>query len=223
MIGILIPCFNGRAHIAEVVRGARPHGCPIWVVNDGSSDDSKALALAAGATVLDHDHNRGKGAALKTGFDHALGSGCEAVLTLDADGQHNTQEIPAFLAAHRSTPQALIIGTRSFDPRRMPLRSRIGNAISTWWISRFAGRRHRDTQSGYRLYPRALLAVPIETAHFETETELLLRAAQLSIPLVELPIETIYPSDHTTHFRGFADTWRVLTVVLKSPFWKRAQ
>ncbi len=220
MIGLLIPCYNAAAHVAEVVRGAAVHG-QVIVVDDGSDDDSRAQAETAGAKLLTHSVNRGKGAALQTGFAYARSQQMEAVLTLDADGQHDPSEIPKLLAAHAQSPSALIVGVRSFEAEVMPPRSRFGNAFSTWWISRFSGRRHTDSQSGFRLYPRRLLEVELRSQHFEAETELLLRAAKLAVPLIEVPVRTIYRADHSTHFHGFADTLRVLRVVLSSPFWRK--
>ncbi len=216
---VVIPCFQGAASVGDVVRGARGSGLPVVVVDDGSTDGSAAVAEAAGATVLRHPANRGKGAALASGFAYAKERGADAVLSMDADGQHDPAEIPALAAAHERNPEALVIGVRSFRPEDMPRRSRVGNRISTWWISRYAGRRYRDTQSGFRVYPRALFDVPLRSTRFETETELLLRAAKMKLPLVEVPIQTIYREDHSSHFHGFRDTMRVIKLVFFSPLW----
>ena len=222
-VAIVIPCYDAARRVGEVVRGALVFGMPVYVVDDGSRDDSAAAAHAAGATsVLRHPANQGKGAALRTGFRWALSQGATSVLTLDADGQHDPGEIPLLLSAHASHPEALIIGVRSFAPDDMPRRSRIGNRISTFWIGRFSGRAHRDTQSGFRLYPRALAALPqLRTSRFDTETELLLLAARLRVPLVDVPVRTIYDVDRTTHFHGLTDTLRVLGLVISSPIWAR--
>ena len=216
---VVIPCYEGARSVGDVVRGARASGLPVIVVDDGSSDDSGAVAEAAGATVLRHPANRGKGAALASGFAYANKRGADAVLTMDADGQHDPAEIGRLVAAHEREPQALVIGVRSFAPADMPLRSRVGNRISTFWISRYAGRRHTDTQSGFRVYPRAMFDVPLKSTKFDTETELLLRAAKMKLPLVEVPIKTIYAPDHASHFHGFRDTLRVMKLVFFSPFW----
>jgi hypothetical protein len=219
VIIVVIPCYEGAGSIADVVRGARASGLPVVVVDDGSSDGSGAAAEAAGATVLRHPANRGKGAAVASGFAYAKKLGAAAVLTMDADGQHDPGEIGALVAAHQRAPGALVVGVRSFAPADMPRRSRIGNRISTWWISRFAGRRYQDTQSGFRVYPAALFDVPLISTKFDTETELLLRAAKMSLPLVEVPIRTIYGPGRVTHFHGFRDTLRVIKLVLGSPLW----
>jgi glycosyltransferase involved in cell wall biosynthesis len=218
---IAIPCFQGAARIGEVVRSALATGHPVVVVDDGSTDGSGAAATNAGATaVLRHATNRGKGAALQTAFAFAERQGAAAVVTLDADGQHDPAEVPALVAAHLRNRRAIVMGVRSFAPEVMPRRSRIGNRISTWWISKFAGRPHTDTQSGFRVYPRTLYAhAPLRSRRFETETELLLFAAKMGLPLVEVPIKTIYGPDHETHFHGFRDTLRVIRLVLWSPLW----
>ncbi len=219
---VAIPVFEGRGRVGDVVRGARASGLPVVVVDDGSSDGSGDEAAEAGATVLRHSANRGKGAALQTAFAWAERQGAEAVLTLDADGQHDPAEIPTLVAAHRARPEGLVIGVRRFD--EMPRRSQVGNRISTWWISRYARREHRDTQSGFRVYPRTLYAgARFRTSRFDTETELVLRAAKLGVPLVEVPIRTIYFSSsdaaHPTHFHGFRDTLRIMRLVFFSPLW----
>lgn len=219
---IVVPVYQGSATVAEVVRGARAYGLPVLAVDDGSTDGSGDAAAAAGATVLRHAVNRGKGAALQTGFAHAERLGAAGVLTLDADGQHDPREIEALIAAHGESPEALVIGVRRFED--MPRRNRTGNRISTYWISKFAGRPHRDTQSGFRVYPRALYAdAKLRTTRFDTETELVLRAAHLGLPLVEVPIRTIYDAGgNTTHFHDVRDTLRILRLVIGSLFWKRA-
>ena len=222
-VTIIIPCFNAGRRLDPVVRGALASGHPVVVVDDGSTDASGEIARAAGAEViLRHPRNQGKGAALRTGFRYALQQGAGAVLTIDADGQHDPMEIPALVAAHVREPQALIIGVRSFAPDAMPRRSRIGNRISTYWIALYAGRAYADTQSGFRIYPRAIAALPaLRTTRFNTEAELLLTAAKLGLPLVEVPVRTIYDADRVTHFHGFTDTLRVMRLVFLSPLWGR--
>jgi hypothetical protein len=219
---IVIPCYQGARTVGEVVHGARASGLPVVVVDDGSTDESSAAAEAAGATVLRHPANRGKGAALASGFAYAKKIGADAVLTMDADGQHDAGEIGKLIAANAADPRAVVVGVRSFRPEDMPRRSRVGNRISTWWISRYAGLRYTDTQSGFRVYPSAMFDVPLKSTKFDTETELLLRAAKMKLPLVEVPIKTIYAPDHASHFHGFRDTMRVIKLVFFSPLWMLA-
>jgi glycosyltransferase involved in cell wall biosynthesis len=221
---IVIPCYQAAATIGDVVRGARASGLAVCVVDDGSTDAGGARAEEAGATVLRHPQNHGKGAALQSGFAWAERRGASAVVTLDADGQHDPREIAPLIVAHRASPRALVVGVRRFD-ESMPRRSQVGNRISTWWISRFARRPHRDTQSGFRVYPRPLWrSGPLRTRRFDTETELLLRAAKLGLPLVEVPVRTIYHGGdgekHATHFRNVRDTLRIIRLVIGSPWWE---
>jgi len=221
---IAIPCYQGERTVGEVVRGARASGLPVVVVDDGSADRSSQVAEEAGALVLRHPANQGKGAALQTAFGYATRAGFRALLSMDADGQHDPGEIERLVAAHRETPRAVVVGVRSFAPEDMPRRSRIGNTISTWWISKFAGRAFADTQSGFRVYPRALFAAaPLRSTRFETETELLLVAAKMGLPLVEVPITTLYGPDRVTHFHGLRDTLRVIRLVIGSPWWKKVE
>jgi len=230
---ILIPAYNAAAQVGRVVLGARESGLKVVVIDDGSSDGSADAAEQAGAVVLRHAKNRGKGAALQTGFAFARACSAEAVLTMDADGQHDPAEIPALLAAWQAAPGSLVLGVRSFDPSHMPRRSRIGNHISTFFISHFARRPHRDTQTGFRIYPRRLFELPLATRRFDTETELLLWASKLFVPLVEVPIKTIYfgsfektregaapAGPPPTHFRNWEDTLRVIRLVVASPWWR---
>jgi glycosyltransferase involved in cell wall biosynthesis len=219
-IAVAIPCYEGARTIRAVIEGVRAQGFRVLVIDDGSTDGSATIAESAGAEVLRHPQNRGKGAALATAFAWATRAGLSAVVSMDADGQHDPAELPLLLQAHHQAPEALVIGTRSFAPDQMPRRSRIGNRVSTWWIARFAGRPYRDTQSGFRVYPRRLFAeAQLRSCRFETETELLLLAAKRDIPLVEVTIRTIYGPDRVTHFHGLFDTLRVIRLVLFSPLW----
>jgi glycosyltransferase involved in cell wall biosynthesis len=245
---VVIPAYDAAPHVGAVVRGVLQAGLPTLVVDDGSSDGTAAAAAAAGATVLRHAQNRGKGAALQTGFAWALRRGAGAVVTMDADGQHDPAELQRLLAAHAEDPRALVIGVRRIDPELMPRRSRIGNTISTFFIARYCGRPLTDSQSGFRVYPAELISrAPLSTRRFETETELLLWSCKLGLPLREVPIQTIYhqyrhqyrhqhrpqqapgadpqaaaPDEarHVTHFRTFSDTLRVIRLVAGSPFWR---
>jgi glycosyltransferase involved in cell wall biosynthesis len=218
---IVIPAYQAAATVGGVVRGARASGLKVCVVDDGSSDGSGERAEEAGAAVLRHPENRGKGAALQSGFAWAERRGASAVVTLDADGQHDPGEITLLVAAHEASPRAVVIGVRSFD-ESMPRRSRVGNRISTWWIARFARQPYRDTQSGFRVYPRALWrSGPLRTSRFDTETELLLVASKLGLPLVQVPVRTIYHGDKpATHYRNVRDTLRIIRLVVGSPWWR---
>jgi len=174
------------------------------------------VARAAGARLLRHDTNRGKGHALVTGFRRALEDGHQAVLTLDGDGQHSTDDVPRFLAYVGAAD--LVIGQRRLRPDPMPIASFIGNATSTFWVSLFTHRFIPDAQCGFRLYSARLLRqVPLTGGKFETETELLIRALRLGLRVQWVPIATIYQrGQHRTHFRNFSDSLRVIRTVVSS-------
>jgi len=220
----LIPAYQAAGRVEEVVRSVRDQGLDVIVVDDGSTDRTSDEAEAAGALVVRHPANLGKGEALATGFVVAFENGADAILTMDADGQHAPDDIPALLAAHQRAPTSLILGVR--DLSQMPRRSQIGNGQSNFWVQMFMGRwraddRLPDTQTGFRIYPASLLRrVRLRSQRFETETELLLWASKLEVEIVPIPIRTIYDDGHTTHFRNVTDALRVIRLVVSSPLWR---
>ena len=222
---VLIPALECGRSVGSIVAGVRATvpGIPVVVVDDGSHDDTGAQAAGAGALVLRHPRRAGKGAALATGFAWALARGHDAVATMDGDGQHAPAELPTLLAAHRREPDALVIGTRPIAPHGspMPALNQLGNRLSTYWIGVFAGQPVPDSQSGFRLYPRAVLVEPPRTTGFEVETELLLRAARLGLPIRSVTISTIYqpPATRTSHFRPVSDTLRIIALILRQTRW----
>jgi glycosyltransferase involved in cell wall biosynthesis len=206
----LIPAYNERAHIQTVVSAACAHA-PTLVVDDGSGDDTAALAAQAGATVIRQSPNQGKGAALHAGFAWGLEHGYEAVLTLDADGQHDPAEIPAFVQAFEQHAGDLIIGRRTFT--QMPPIREWANATGSRLLSWALGQPILDNQSGYRLHSRALLAtVKLTTTRFDAEVEMLVQAVAHGLQLGWVPIRTIY-ADEVSHINPLLDTARFLRVV----------
>ena len=172
---VVIPAFREAERIASVIKRARGHCAHVVVVDDGSPDQTAEVAEAAGATVLRHADNKGKGAALETGFVHAVKSRFDFVITMDADGQHAVADIPAFLAAYREQNVPVIIGNRMAHPRSMPLIRKLTNRFMSWLLSREMGQRVPDTQNGYRLYRCDVLdAVQVSSARFAAESEILL-------------------------------------------------
>lgn len=203
----LIPAYNADRFVGDVVRRARAH-VPVIVVNDGSKDRTLAEAAAAGATVIDQQPNQGKGAALQRGFRAALDQGVAAVITLDADGQHDPDEIPLFVGKFRATGADLIIGERDFS--KMPLVRRVSNTIGRFAFSWAIGRRIRDNQSGYRLLSRRLMEAVLSSGErgFEFEMDMIVVAVKRGWRIEGVPIRTIYgeeksnikPLAHVAHF-----------------------
>jgi glycosyltransferase involved in cell wall biosynthesis len=215
----VIPAFNEARKIASVINGVREHIKDIIVVDDGSGDNTAELAEEAGAFVLRHDLNRGKGMALRTGFSHAAKRGYHAVLTLDADGQHDPSEIRKFLSAFQDNSGDVIIGSRLWDKSAIPRYRYIPNQIGIFCISKAAGCRIEDTQSGFRLYRKEVLeTISLATTGFETETEILIKAGKKGFRIHHLPVSAIYQSDYTTNFRPVRDFYRISILVLKLAF-----
>jgi len=200
----LIPAYNEAGHVAQVVAEARTY-LPALVVDDGSRDDTFARAEAAGATVLRQIPNQGKGMALRAGFRWALKEGYEAVLTLDADGQHDPVEIPSFLDAYAKRGADLIIGARDFS--QMPPVRRLSNKVGGWAFSWAIGQPIRDNQSGYRLISRRLLEAILtsDEAGFEFEVEMIVVCVQHGFKLDWVPIRTIYAGEGS-HIRPWHHT-----------------
>ena len=203
----VVPAYQEAPRVGRVVDGARTY-LPVLVVDDGSTDDTAAAAETAGATVIVQRPNAGKGAALRAGFGWALEHGYDAVLTLDADGQHDPAEIPRFTAAFAGGAADLVVGRRDF--RRMPPLRRVSNVVGGWAISWVAGRPIPDNQSGYRLLSRRLMeAVAVSDEHgFEFEIEMITTCIRRGYVLAWVPIRTIYAGEPShirpwKHFTSF--------------------
>jgi len=195
----LIPAHDEAARIGAVVEAAAEH-LPVLVVDDGSGDDTAAVAEAAGAMVLRQVPNQGKGAALRAGFARAIADGALAVVTLDGDGQHDPAELPRFVSAELAAPGELIVGQRSF--RRMPLLRRLSNSAGTVLLSAAVGRWIPDNQSGYRLVGRRLMAEMLASREdgFAFEVEMIAVCLREGWPIRWVPISTIY-GDERSHIR----------------------
>ena len=196
------------------MRGALLH-MPVIVVDDGSADGTVRVAESAGARVVRQTPNQGKGAALRTGFRHALHEGAEAVVTLDADGQHDPAEIPGFVAAFQTGRPELVIGCRDFGA--MPPLRRLANTLGSLVLRLALGVRIPDNQSGYRLVGRRVMEAMTSSAEsgFEFEVEMIAECLRRGWRIEWVPIRTIYaggPSHirNRDHLAGFVRTaWRL--------------
>jgi glycosyltransferase involved in cell wall biosynthesis len=217
-MGILavIPCFNEETRIADVVRRCLQHTDAALVVDDGSTDETAERAKAAGATVILHGRNRGKGVALNTGYAYAVRHGYDAVVTLDGDGQHDPDEIPKFLEAARSDGVHVVLGSRMTDVKDMPGLRRWTNRTTSRFVSRLSGQPMQDSQTGFRLIKRAVLEeVRCVTRNYEAESEILIKAGRRGFRIVEVPISTIYHGGKSS-INPVIDTLRFIRLVLRS-------
>ena len=207
-----IPAFNEAARIADVVR--RTRACPLVhktiVVDDGSLDNTCTIAKQAGATVLRHEQNRGKGASIATALNHfAAEPEAGFAILLDADGRHDPAEIPKFLEATRQTSAAIVIGNRMNNPREMPWLRRRVNQFTSWVTSHLARQSIPDSQCGFRLLHRDTLAIlKFRSQHFETETEMLIQTGRAGLKIASVPIASIYDPTRASRIRPCRDTIR---------------
>lgn len=209
---VLIPCLNEEKAIGGVVQSALALGLPVIVVDDGSDDRTPEIVGALPVTLLRHDHRRGKGEALRTGFREANRQGFDAVVTMDGDGQHLASDIPAILDAAARHPGSVVIGARLLDRERQPPGRRRANAVADWGISCACARPIADTQSGQRFYPRAVLElVDIPAEHFVFEAALLITACrERDVGVVSVPIASRYEGDfRLSHFNPVRDVTRI--------------
>jgi glycosyltransferase involved in cell wall biosynthesis len=209
----IIPAHDEAPRIAAVVRAAAKV-LPVVVIDDGSSDGTAAIAREAGATVITQRPNQGKGAALRSGFRHALESGADAVVTLDGDGQHDPADIPALVLA-RGSGIELVVGRRSFAA--MPASRRLSNSLGTALLSAALGRWIPDNQSGYRVVGRRLMAAMLDSREdgFAFEVEMIAVCLRERWPMAWQPVRTIY-GEERSHIRPLHHLREFLAVTARA-------
>ncbi len=220
----LVPAYQAAKTLPDVVHDLRrevpeaAEGPRLLVIDDGSTDGTGALAHALGCTVVAHGDNRGKGAALRTGLATARALGYAAALSVDADGQHPGGSARTVLYASRD-PDALVLGVRDLEAAGAPRNNQLSNRISNYFLSLFAGQPLADTQCGLRRYPVArTLALAGRAPGYAYESELLLRAVEARLPLVETVVPVLYPPGElrVTHFDSVRDPARIVVNVLST-------
>jgi uncharacterized protein (DUF2062 family) len=211
-ICVVIPVYNHGLTVGRVAREAKDH-FPVIVVNDGSTDDTgKILAAEGGLIVVTLPQNQGKGAALRAGFLAAEQRGFTHAITIDADGQHATRELPAFAAASRQQPEAFVIGVRDLVKENAPRGRRVTNGISTFWFKVETGVALADTQCGFRSYPLpAINQLHIKSQRYAYELEILVKAAWAGVTLVAQPVSADYAAatSRLSHFDPWRDMVRI--------------
>ncbi len=215
----IIPAYQAARTVAEVVRATVslwPEPSAVFVIDDGSTDGTGELARAAGATVLTHPNNRGKGAALRTGMTYAARRGFDVAVTLDADAQHPPAEAHRIAFADPD-PRALVLGIRDLVRAGAPRPNQMSNRISNYFLSLFSGRPLADTQCGLRRYPlQTTLSLGARDDGYAFEAEIILRSIAAGVRIVEVPMDVIYPPEHerVTHFDSVRDPARIIGRVL---------
>ncbi|MBC2743027.1 MAG: glycosyltransferase family 2 protein [Desulfosarcina sp.] len=206
---VIIPTHNHGGRVAAVARKAMSLGCPVFVVDDGSTDDTaQVLRSVSGIQLLHHPVNRGKGAALVTGM-HKAAEIADYAVTMDADGQHTPEDAINLMAVLPADGRAIVVGRR--EMANAPWTSRKGRAFSNFWVRVSGGPRLSDSQSGFRIYPLPeTLELGVTARRYQFEVEVLARAAWQGMPVVEVPISADYGSTlpRISHFRPFVDFMR---------------
>ncbi|MET0289015.1 MAG: glycosyltransferase family 2 protein [Pseudoxanthomonas sp.] len=221
-VAVVVPALNESLRIREVVAGALAY-CPrVIVVDDGSDDGTVERIADLPVTVVRHARRQGKGAALRSGFAEATRQGVEAVLTMDGDGQHNAADIPRLIEAANRHPTAVIVGARLRKRASQPTIRRIGNDFGDWGIAWGCGFRLVDSQSGQRLYPKAVFQLQdVAGEGFVFEAQMLIAAARRTgARVIAVPIETRYMhleapgTFRKSHFRLVRDLWKITSHVV---------
>ena len=216
---IVIPAYNEEATIYDVVQAALKQCDKVIVVDDGSIDKTIEKLSGLPVTLIKHEVNKGKAASLWDGFMAAIDAGVDAIITIDGDGQHSAEDIPLLLNKAAEYPKDIIIGARLADKSAIPAKRYYANKFANFWIAWAAGYPIADSQSGFRLYPKALFDnLKISIKHsFVFESEILIKAAQLGIYSHPVKIPAVYKAGaRPSHFRGVHDIILITKMVAKS-------
>ena len=192
-ICVIIPTYNETRAIAGLIQQITKLGLEVIIIDDGSTDDTVKIATACGAKVLVNLRNMGKGAALIKGYKFALKCGFDEVISMDGDGQHSCDDLLAFIRKAQTSQSALIVGNRMGMTKGMPFLRLTTNFLMSKFISLIVKQRIPDTQCGFRLIKKELLEkIDLSTSKYETESEVLIKAAHLGFKIESIPVKTIY-------------------------------
>lgn len=211
---VIIPTYNNAGTLKQLIDDVLAYTEDVIVVNDGATDDTPTILQSYAQTVyiVRHEENKGKGMALRNGFNMALEKGYDYAVTIDSDGQHFASDLPAFLEALEKDKNILLIGARNMKQENVPGKSSFGNKFSNFWFWVETGIKLEDTQSGYRLYPiRKMQKFRYLSSLFEFEVEVIVKAAWKGLYVKNIPIKVHYEpgKKRISHFRPFRDFSRI--------------
>ena len=215
---VLIPAYNEEKNIGRVVAAVQAFGFPVVAVDDGSTDNTAIVLQGAGVPAIFSQVNQGKGAAIRKGFEWVLQKGYEAVIIMDADGQHHAGDLERFVSALNAGDADIVVGNRMSDPQGMPWLRRLTNRIMSRMVSLAAGQRIPDTQCGFRaLSRRALEKIVLKTDRFEIASEMLMAAGRQGLRIRSVPATSQY-HDEASHIRPLQDTLRFFKFYFRTIF-----
>ncbi len=210
---VIIPTYNNRNTIAQVITDVQKYTKNVIIINDGSTDNTEQIiSKIEGIKIVSYPKNKGKGYALQQGFKYAINKDFDFAITIDSDGQHFAEDIPTFVEKLEQNKNVLLIGARNMSQDGVPGKSSFGNKFSNFWFKIETGKSMPDTQSGYRLYPiyryKKMLYF---TSKYEFEIEIIVRSAWKGIEIESVPVKIYYspPEERISHFRPFKDFTRI--------------
>ncbi|MFT6211080.1 MAG: glycosyltransferase involved in cell wall biosynthesis [Bacteroidia bacterium] len=210
---VIVPTYNNHKTVARVIESVLEYSNDVIVVNDGATDNTQEILNQFKDKIyrIGYSPNRGKGYALRMGFQKALDLGYHYAITIDSDGQHFANDIPKFLEVHKTHPDAVIMGARNLEAEGMPAKNGFANRFSNFWFRLQTGIYMPDTQTGFRLYPLKKIAnINFFTTRFEFEIEVIVKLAWRDVPFVSVPIQVTYdPEERVSHFRPGPDFTRI--------------
>jgi glycosyltransferase involved in cell wall biosynthesis len=213
---VIIPTFNNGGTLERIIRGVLQYTDDIIVVNDGSTDSTpEILEKFRNLEIISCPVNAGKGSALRKGFERAIQKGYSYAITIDSDGQHFPEDIPAFIEAIEKEPDSLVLGARNMDQEGVPGTSSFGHKFSIFWFRIETGMKVPDVQTGFRLYPlERIKDIRLYSTRFELEVEALVRLAWRGVKIISVPVKVYYApkGERVSHFRKFTDFARVSLV-----------
>ena len=218
---IIIPSYNASATLGKLISQLSDYvsSKDIIVIDDGSIDDTYKIATACGVVVLKHEENKGKGMALKTGFDYCLKNNYFGIITIDADLQHDPKLVKDFLKMAENLKYGIVIGTRKMNLKIMPLDRYLTNKVTSIILSILSGKTIHDSQSGYRWISKDVLKrIKLSSKRYDLESEILVKAGRANFKIGEVEIPTIYEKSKS-FINPLIDTGRFIKIVIKSVFW----
>lgn len=217
---VLIPAYNEEKNIAHLLQEVKHYAVDILVIDDGSKDKTVELVESLGVACLVQSVNQGKGAALRRGIEYFLNKPYKCLILMDADGQHDPKELPYFLKMFNDTDADLIVGSRMANAGSMPRVRYWTNTVMSGVLSFLGGQKIEDSQCGYRaLRRRVLEKINFSTAHYEIESEMLLKASRMGFKIRSIPISCVY-TGQISQINPFRDTLRFLNFLFKYIFYK---